>query len=401
MFTLASLLGGLAQSPAWLLAARAGQGLGAALVAPAALSLLTTSFAEGPERDRALGVNGAVLSGGFVAGVILGGVLTETLSWRWTLFVNVPIGLAAMLATPALLRESRDHRAPQRLDGAGALVGTLSLTALIYGISTAESAGWLAETTVIALAGGLVLGVGFLAVESRARAPLAPLTVLRRRTVLWGNAVGMVTFGASVGTTFTLTLYMQNVLAFSPLGTGLAFAALGLAAIVAGAIGPRLTARAGARASLTGGLLIQAIGTAGLVLIGAEQGLAVILVATAVLGFGHVLAVVSFTIIATSGLPDHEQGLAGGLVQTAQQVGAGLGLAVIAAIATARSEALRTETSSAEALVGGAQLGLLAGAAALMLAALVSQTSLPGGAAVGGSAGREDPRVATGTPLKQ
>jgi len=378
LFTVASLLGGLAQSEAWLLAARAGQGLGAALVAPAALSLLTTSFAEGPERERALGVNGAVLSGGFVAGVILGGILTGALSWRWTLFVNVPVGVAAMLATPALLPESRDRRAPQRLDAAGALLGTASLTSLIYGISTAEGNGWLAGGTILTVGGGLALGAAFLLVESRAQAPLAPLAVLRRRSVLWGNAIGMFTFGVAVGATFTLTLYMQEVLGFSPLGTGLAFAALGVAAVVAGAVGPSLTARAGVRAVLTAGLVIQAAGTAGLILIGAEQGLAVILVATAVLGFGHVLAVVSFTIIATSGLPDHQQGLAGGLVQTAQQVGAGLGLAVIVAIATARSDALRGSRPEAEVLVGGAELGLLAGAAALALAALLCRRLIAG-----------------------
>lgn len=378
LFTLASLLGGLARSEAWLLAARAGQGLGAALVAPAALSLLTTSFSEGRERERALGVNGAVLSGGFVAGVILGGVLTGALSWRWTLFVNVPIGVAAILAAPALLEESRDRGVSRRLDGAGALLGTASLIALIYGISTAERRGWLAGSTLVALGGGVALGLGFLFVESRAPAPLAPLEYLRRRGVLWGNAIGMVTFGGAVGTTFALTLYMQEVLGFAPLGTGLAFAALGVAAMIAGAVGPRIIARAGARTGLAGGLLIQAAGTAALVLISAERGLAVILPATAVLGFGHVLAVVSFTIVATSGLPSHAQGLAGGLVQTAQQVGAGLGLAALTAVAAARSDARSGDGTSAEALVAGAELGFVTAAAALALAAVLSLALLAG-----------------------
>ncbi|BCL21712.1 MFS transporter [Streptomyces tuirus] len=370
LFTVASLAGGLAPSPGFLLAARAAQGVAAAMLTPAAMSLLTTSFAEGPQRDRALGINGALLSLGFLSGVVLGGVITDLTSWRVTLFISVPVGLVASIAAPVLIKESRNEETP-RLDLLGAVTVTGGLLAVIYGITSAERSGWGDGTTLLALAAGVVLLIAFFAVESRVAAPLVDLNVLRRRTVSWGNATGLVTFAMMTGMVFLLTLYMQQVRGMTPLNAGFTFASLGVAAVLGGAFAARIIGAIGVHRALVHGLLLQAASTAVLFFLDTGDGsMPLLLVATATGGFGHLLAVVGYMITATSGLPDHEQGLATGLAYTGQQLGVTVGTPVLATVAAAGIDA--SGGSGSTAVLEGVRDGLLTAAGALLVAGLVA-----------------------------
>ncbi|MGW2030780.1 MULTISPECIES: MFS transporter [Streptomyces] len=369
LFTVASLAGGLATTPGFLLAARAVQGVAAAMLTPAAMSLLTTNFAEGAQRDRALGINGALLSLGFLSGVVLGGVITELTSWRVTLFISVPVGVAAVIAAPILIKESRNEETP-RLDILGALTVTGGLLSVIYGVTSAERNGWGAATTLISFAAGAVLLAAFFAVESRVAAPLVDLGVLRRRTVSWGNTTGLITFAMMTGMVFLLTLYMQKVRGMTPLDAGFSFAALGVAAVLGGAFAARIIGRIGVHRALVYGLVLQAASTAVLYLLDTDGGMPLLLVATAAGGFGHLLAVVGYMITATSGLPDHEQGLATGLAYTGQQLGVTVGTPILATVAASGIES--AGGSGPAAVLHGVQGGLLTAAAALAVAAVIA-----------------------------
>ncbi len=361
----ASLAAGLAVTPGMLIAARAGQGIASAMIAPAALSLITTSYREGPERDRALGVAGAVLPIGFVVGLVLSGLLTAV-SWRLTMLVNVPVGLLVLTLAVAVVAESRDRGEKPYRDGAsgpiqgkldlpGAVAGTAALTVLIYGISGAETAGWDSPRTLTSLAGSVMLGATFVAIEARAAAPLAPLWVLARRSVWAANLAGLVTFAGAVGLIFTLTLYVQQVWGYGPLPAGLAFVVMGLASILAGRLAPRLISRSSARATLVTALVIQAAGTLALTGLTTTAGSwAVFLAGTAVTGYGHITSVVAFRSLAASGLPDGEQGLAAGLATVSQQVGAALGVAFfVAVVALPRPSTEHGQPDQAEATTSG------------------------------------------------
>ncbi|MEW2510279.1 MFS transporter [Streptomyces sp. NPDC046870] len=369
LFTVASLAGGLATTPGFLLAARAVQGVAAAMLTPAAMSLLTTNFAEGAQRDRALGINGALLSLGFLSGVVLGGVITELTSWRVTLFISVPVGVAAVIAAPILIKESRNEETP-RLDVLGALTVTGGLLSVIYGVTSAERNGWGAATTLISFLAGAVLLAAFFAVESRVAAPLVDLGVLRRRTVSWGNTTGLITFAMMTGMVFLLTLYMQKVRGMTPLDAGFSFAALGVAAVLGGAFAARIIGRIGVHRALVYGLVLQAASTAVLYLLDTDGGMPLLLVATAAGGFGHLLAVVGYMITATSGLPDHEQGLATGLAYTGQQLGVTVGTPILATVAASGIES--AGGSGPAAVLHGVQGGLLTAAAALAVAAVIA-----------------------------
>ncbi|MEW2288053.1 MFS transporter [Streptomyces sp. NPDC047841] len=369
LFTVASLAGALATTPGFLLAARAVQGVAAAMLTPAAMSLLTTNFAEGAQRDRALGINGALLSLGFLSGVVLGGVITELTSWRVTLFISVPVGVAAVIAAPVLIKESRNEETP-RLDVLGALTVTGGLLSVIYGVTSAERNGWGAATTLVSFAAGAVLLAAFFAVESRVAAPLVDLGVLRRRTVSWGNTTGLITFAMMTGMVFLLTLYMQKVRGMTPLDAGFSFAALGVAAVLGGAFAARIIGRIGVHRALVYGLVLQAAATAVLYLLDTDGGMPLLLVATAAGGFGHLLAVVGYMITATSGLPDHEQGLATGLAYTGQQLGVTVGTPILATVAASGIES--AGGSGPAAVLHGVQGGLLTAAAALAVAAVIA-----------------------------
>lgn len=327
----ASLLGGFATNAETLLAARALQGFATAMSLPAALSLLTTTFAEGATRDRVLGLNGAMLSGGFTIGALVGGTLVGLLSWRAAFFINVPVAMAILVATPIVISESRT---PDRvkLDLPGALTVTGGLLAGIYAI--------IEETLVWGVVGAVLL-VAFWVIELRSPAPLAPVRILRRPTVKWGNFAGLVIFTMEPSMIFLITLYLQNILDLSPLATGLIFGVPGLAAVAAGVVAGRFLGRYGNRRVLTTGLAVQALATIPLVLLGADRLALLMLIPALFIGFfGHVTAIVAYTVTGTSGLPDEEQGLATGLTTMTQQVALVVGIPILSAVAATQSTQL-------------------------------------------------------------
>ncbi|WP_306370218.1 MFS transporter [Nocardiopsis sp. CC223A] len=370
---LSSLAGGLATTPELLIAARVFQGLATAAVTPAGLSLLTTSFPEGPLRERALGLNGALMSAGFTTGAILGGLLTDLLSWRWAFFINVPVALAVLIVAPIVIKESLPEKRP-RLDAPGALLVTLGLLSVVHGFSQAGEAGWSAPLTWGSLVVGAVLLVLFVLVESRVGAPLVPVHILRRRTVAWGNIAGFVAFLTETSLVFLLTLYLQNVLGFSPLAAGLSFAVLGAGTVLGGVFAPRVIGATSTRATLLIGGAVQGAATLALLFLGTGQGsMPLLLVATFVGGVGNMLVIVGFMVIATSGLPDGEQGLATGLATMTQQIGITVGTPVMSAIATSAIVG-----TGAAATLGGLTWAIAVNAAIVLAGVLTSALFLGG-----------------------
>jgi MFS family permease len=331
LLVVASLLGGVATNPELLLTARALQGFATAMTLPAALSLLTTSFAEGTARDRVLGLNGALLSGGFTVGSLAGGALVGLLSWRAAFFLNVPVAVAILLAAPFLIGESTLPER-SRLDLPGAVTVSGGLLAVVYAV--------IERNVTAGVVGGALL-VGFWLIERRSPAPLAPPRVLARRTVAWGNYAGLVIFAMEPAMIYLTTLYLQRVQGLSPLATGLVFGVPGLASVVAGLLAGRAVGRFGSRRVLVAGMTVQALATVPLLFLGPERGALLILVPALFIGFfGHVPAIVAYTVTATSGLPDEEQGLATGLTSMTQQVGLTVGIPVLSAAAATGSTEL-------------------------------------------------------------
>ncbi|NML55715.1 MFS transporter, partial [Streptomyces sp. R302] len=328
-----SLLGGLATTPEILLVARVLQGLATAAVTPAGLSLLTTSFPEGPLRQKALGLNGALMSAGFTTGAILGGILTDLLSWRWAFFINVPVAIAVLLIAPTVIKESRPTERP-RLDIPGATTVTLGLLALVYGLTHAGEEGWTDPIALACLAAGVILLIAFYAIEAKAKAPLVPVAVLKRRNVAWGNIAGLIAFLTETSLVFLMTLYLQEVLGFSALAAGLSFGVLGIGTVIGGSIAPKVIAATNTRTTLIIGGLLQAAATIALIGLGeTAAALWLLLPATFLGGIGNMLVIVGFMVTATTGLPDHEQGMATGLATMTQQIGITMGTPIMSAIA--------------------------------------------------------------------
>ncbi|MEW2135155.1 MFS transporter [Streptomyces sp. NPDC005409] len=336
VFGAASLLATLAWSPASFLAGRALQGLGAAVIVPTGMSLLTTTFPEGPLRDRALGISGTLLSLGFTIGMVLGGVMTDTLGWRSTMGLLSVAAVVVLALAAGLLPESRTTERP-RLDVPGAVTVTGGLLALIYALSTAASRGFGDVDVWGTLVLGLVLLTMFVAVESKSPAPLVSLPMLKRRTVAWGNVGGLVTFSMMSTVIFVLTLYLQETLELSSFLTGLVFGVQGAASALAGAYAPRVIGRFGARRTLVGSLLGQGVLTAALLAVGAESGAWVATAAVSLASMCHLGAIISYGLVVTSGVPDGEQGLATGLVTTTQQVGLTIGIPLLGVLATTQA----------------------------------------------------------------
>ncbi|MEV0840422.1 MFS transporter [Actinocatenispora sera] len=371
VFAVASLAATLAVDPATFLAARAMQGLGAAVTIPTAMALLTTTFAEGPARNRALGVSGMVLSLGFTLGMLLGGTLTSALGWRSTMALNVVMALPVLVAAPLLLTESRRTDRP-RLDLPGAITVTGGLLALIYAVSTAAETSWTRPDVLVTLVAAVLLFGAFVLVESRSAEPLVSLAVLRRRTVAVGNLGGLVTFAMASALTFLLTLYLQQIRQLSPFESGLVFGVTGLGAASVGLIASRLVDRYGSRTVLIAGLTVQGVATAVQLAIGAHGGVWLVLVFCTITFGGHMAAVVSYGITATSGLSNTEQGLATGLLTTAQQVGLTAGIPILSALYAAHSAGLRAAGASpVDAMLGGIHRGILVAALVALAAALV------------------------------
>jgi EmrB/QacA subfamily drug resistance transporter len=342
LFSVASFAGGIAQSEGWLLAARAVQGLGAAIVSPAALSIITTTFAEGAERNRALGIWGAVAGAGGAAGVLLGGILTSGLSWRWVLFVNVPIGIAAAALAPRTLVESRSDNGATTLDLPGAVTVTAGLSLLVYAIVDAVNAGWGSATTLLKIAGAVVLLIAFLIIERRERHPLMPFSIFRLRTLRGANIVGLLIGMSLFSMFFFISLYLQDVLHYSPIKTGVSYLPLAVGIILSAGAASQLVTRVGFKPPLIAGLLLiagglfwfsQVPGTGGSF---AADVLGPSILAALGLGF----AFVPVTIAAVTGTEPQEAGLASGLINTAQQIGGALGLAILVTIANSRTKSL-------------------------------------------------------------
>jgi EmrB/QacA subfamily drug resistance transporter len=375
LFSVASLAGGLAQSDVWLVAARAVQGLGAAIISPAALSLVTTMFAEGAERNRALGVWGAVAGSGGAAGVLLGGILTQYAGWEWVLFVNVPIGIAAALVAPRLLPESRDAAEHRVFDIAGAITVTGGLALLVYTLVDANNAGWGSTRTLVLGAISVALLAAFVLIESRTSHPLMPFRIFRLRTLRGADAVGLLIGMALFGAFFFVSLYMQQVLGYDALKTGVAYLPLALSIIVSAGVASQLVTRVGFKPTLVGGLLLVAGGLVWFaqVSVGGSY-VGDVLLPSLALGWGLGLAFVPVTIAAVTGTEPAEAGLASGLINTTQQVGGALGLAILAAVANGRtSDAIASGLRNpAVALTEGFQDAFIVGAGFALLAALLA-----------------------------
>ena len=375
VFTIASLLAGLAWSEASLIGARAIQGLGAAVITPAALSILSTTFTEGRERNIALGAWGAVGGFGAAAGLLIGGVLTDALSWSWIFFVNIPVGVAALMLTPVLLRESRDASV-RSFDALGAVSVTGGLSALVYAITQAGQDGWLAGKTLIAFGVAVVLLVGFVAWELRHPEPLMRFGILRTKTVSGANIAGFILNIVTLSMFLSLTLYMQQVLNFSAMQTGVAYLAVALSAIVWSTVAAQLVTRVGIKPVLVAGMVALTGGLAYFTQISVGGSyVADLLPGFLLIGMGCGFSFVPISIAALAGVEPAEAGLASGLINTSQQIGGALGVAALSTIATSRTDdALASGSAPAEALVTGFQGAFIAGvivAAAGLVASFV------------------------------
>jgi EmrB/QacA subfamily drug resistance transporter len=371
LFSAASLAGALAQSPLWLVLARAVQGLGAAIVSPAALSLVMTLFPEGAERNKALGVWGAVAGSGGAAGVILGGVLTEWLGWQAVLYVNVPIGIVAALLATRLLPEGREAAGTRSFDVAGAVSVTAGLVLLVYALVDANDAGWGSAQTLGLGAAAFLLLATFFAIERRAPRPLMPLGIFANRPVRGANIVSVAMTMAMFPMFFFLTFYTQQVLGYSPIKSGFSQLPIAISIIVSAGIASQVVTRVGYKLTMALGLVVASGGLLWFAQVSADGGfLADVLGPSIVCGFGVAFAFVAATIAATTGVSGEQAGLASGLVNTSQQVGGALGLALLVAVATARTDAV--DAAQRVALNEGYQAGFLGGAALALLGALLA-----------------------------
>jgi len=362
VFTLFSLLGGLAQNGASLIAARAVQGIGGAILAPATLSLITTTFTDPAARRKALGAWSATAASGAATGVLVGGILTDLLDWRWVLFVNVPIGAVLIAASAFVLSESRAEQRP-RLDIAGAVTVTGGLALLVYGIVSTDTRAWTSAATILTLLSATVLLGAFIVIESRVAHPLAPLAVFRRRSVSAANGIAVTIGAALFGMYFFLSLYLQQVNGYGPLKAGAAFLPAGLSTMVGALTGTRLMSHLGVRRQLVLGPVIAAVGLIWLSQVSAGDGYLGHVFGPLVLsGIGIGLSFVPMTVAATADVPVHQAGLASGLINTTRQIGGAVGLATMATVAAGASSAAsgddRAFLISAGALVVGALLAL-------------------------------------------
>jgi EmrB/QacA subfamily drug resistance transporter len=368
-----SLIGGFAGSSGVLIGARLAQGLGAALTLPAALSILTTSFAEGRERNTALGVWGGLAGLASAVGVLLGGLLTEGPGWRWVMFVD-PLAVVLVLGGIfGLLSPDRRRGRLENFDALGAVLATGAMLLLVYALVKAPTVGWGTTRTIAELVGAIALLAAFVANETRHRNPLAPLSIFRINGLGFSNVTQLVAFAGFLAVFFYLTLYMQNVLGYSAIQTGAAYLPLCFAVAVAAGISSQLISRTGTRPLIVGGALVSAGGLYWLSRIPVGGSfVADLLPGMLVLSVGAAAVFVAVTTAANAGVPAEKAGLAAALLNASQQLGGALGLAILTALATSRtSHQLAAHAALPEALTGGFQRGLLAGSIFLLAAAVV------------------------------
>jgi len=381
VFTLSSLLSGFAWSEGSLIAFRALQGLGGALLSPAALSIIVTTFQEGRERNRALGIWAAAAAAGGSAGVLLGGVLTSYAGWPWIFFINIPVGALVLVAAPLLLQESRGLLAHRHFDFAGAASITAGLMTLVYGLTYAAEHSWSSPATIGMLAAAAVLVTAFFVIESRSPAPLLPLRLLRVRTLSAANGVMAATAAIGFGNFLLITLYLQDVLHYSAVETGVAFIAITLAIGVFSNVGQALTSRYGPRRVLSAGLLFMAAST----LLYARMPVDghyfwSIFPALVVGGIGLGLSFAPVTIAALQGVEPRDAGVASGLVNTTRQIGGAIGIAAVTTVVASATSGGQTET--AVSLTNGFHAGFyaltgVALAGALVAASFIRSAQMP------------------------
>jgi len=374
-FTIGSLICGLAWSEGSLIGARAIQGLGAAAISPAALAILMTTFAEGRERNIALGVWGAVGGFGAAAGVLLGGVLTDALSWEWIFFVNIPVGLAALALTTLLLTESRDSRV-RTFDAPGGVLVTAGLSSLVLGITQGNDWGWSSGRTIGVFVAAAALLAGFVIWELRAKEPLMRFGIFRTTTVLGANVAGFILGTALFSTFLMLTLYMQQVLGYSAMKTGVAYLAVAGTSIVWANVAAALVGRVGVKPLIAAGMAILGLGMLLFTQVSVGGSYAAdLLPGFLILAFGMALCFVPISIAALAGVKQAEAGLASGLINTSQQIGGAVGIALLSTVAISRTESeVASGAALPEALTSGFQLAFWVGtgiAAAGVIAALV------------------------------
>ncbi len=381
---MASLAAGFSANDGQLIAARAAQGLGAAIISPSALSIITTTFSDGAERNRALGAWGAVAGLGGAAGVLFGGILTDGLGWEWVLWINVPVALVVAALTPPLVAESRSESETRHFDAAGAVSVTAGLSVLVYALVDATEAGWGSTQTLGLLALSAALLAAFVAIELRSQAPLVPFRIFRLRTLTGANVVGLLVGASLFSMFFFITLYMQQVLGYSAIKAGLSYLPLALMIIVASGIASQLVTRIGFKPVLTAGMAFIAVALVWFSQVSVGGGfvtdiLGPSLLAATGLGF----AFVTTTIAAVSGIRDQESGLASGLINTSQQIGGALGLAVLATIANSRTDDVVASSGGdpsalTNALTEGFQAAFLGGAAIAALGLVLTLVLIRG-----------------------
>src|SRR5215471_12677075 len=355
LFTVSSLLDGLAWSEASLIVFRSLQGLGAAMLSPAALSILTTTFTEGKERNTALGIWGAASGSGGAAGVLLGGALTSGLNWSWIFFINVPVGIVVMALTPVLLRESKADLAHRHFDFAGAASITGGLMLLVYAMTRAAQHGWGTGETIGLLAASAALIGTFFLIEARSHAPLLPLRIFRLRTLTASNVSGLLMGGAIFAQFFLLTLYMQEVLHYSALKTGVAYIGLTLTIIVFSGLAQALVTRVGIRRILPVGLALSTVALVWFARLPVDgHYFSNLFPPFMISGLGLALAFVPMSIGALTGVREDEAGIASGLINTTQQIGGAIGVAVATTVATTYTAHLVDGHAGASALAPAA-----------------------------------------------
>ncbi len=377
VFAASSLLCGLAWSEASLIGFRALQGLGGALLAPAALSLLMTTFAEGRERNLALGIYGAASGSGAAVGVLLGGVLTSYLSWSWIFFINVPVGVAAIALAPVLLSESRAEVAHRHFDVPGAVSITAGLMLLVYATTRATTDGWGSTSTLALFGGSLALVLAFAAIELRSRSPLLPLRIFRSRTLTAANVAMAIVGAVAFSEFFLLTLYLQDVLRYSAVESGVAFSAFALSVVVVSNVAQAIVGRLGVRPTLTLGLLLSAVSVAALTRLPVDGHYFWDLFPWFVVGgAGMGMSFVPVTIASLMGVERSDAGIASGLINTSRQIGGAVGIAAVSAIAatSTRNYADAHTVSNAAALAHGFQTGLYVLTGLLVAGAVVAFT---------------------------
>ena len=362
-FALFSLACGLATSSGMLIAFRALQGLGGAILSPSVFSIVSVTFREGSERNKALGILGAIAGSGAAIGVLAGGVLTEYAGWEWIFFVNVPIGIGALFLVPLFVRESRVQDIARNFDAAGAVTVTASLMLLVYGLTQSTNNGWSSFQTIGSLIGSAILMAAFLWIESHSRSPLVPLSFFRRRTPTGANIIGFGLGTMVFGMFFLLSLYMQQVLGFSALKTGVGYLAVALTAVVASGVAQALVTRLGVKPVLITGLSLLGAGLIYFtqVSVGGSY-VADLLPGFLLIGVGLGFSFVPVSIAALAGVTGRDAGLASGLINTSQQIGGALGLAILTTIATTHAENLLEEGQDrAHAFTSGYSLAFWAG----------------------------------------